>query len=176
MLLTFVAVCCSLQGLRSDARTSMGYFNGQLCQRWWILPLLLLRCARMRQDCSRGHLRPWMPSNCWSSTVWRPAVAEEDQQAQGFPSLVEQVNQHFSAFLSATNTILSKCYRASVLNKGKRVLSDHQTLCSRCSDSELLATLITVHGQKNNWWCCCGVAALILCIIFCNLCCLLLVM
>lgn len=78
----------------------MGYIYGKLCEWRWLLPLLVLSCARLRQDCTSGHLRSRLPTHCRGTSVWIAPTAEEDQQAQRFPSLVDQVEYYYILALS----------------------------------------------------------------------------
>ncbi|XP_026941760.1 NADH dehydrogenase [ubiquinone] iron-sulfur protein 7, mitochondrial isoform X3 [Sagmatias obliquidens] len=63
----------------------------KLCQRRWLLPLLLLCGARLRPYCARGHLRPRLPAHSRGPALWHPAAAEEDQAREEAPDLVPQV-------------------------------------------------------------------------------------
>lgn len=77
--------------VRSDARSTMGYFHGQLCQRRRILSLQLFRHKRLRQDCARRYLRTGMPSNVRSVDVWYLPTAEEDEAYQDYTYVVQEV-------------------------------------------------------------------------------------
>lgn len=79
--------CCHMNDnhfLPCDA----GNFNGKLCQRWWILSLLVLSGARMRPNHPSRHLCAWLPTNRRGIAVWHPAASEEDQTNENVADVV----------------------------------------------------------------------------------------
>lgn len=84
--------CYFCQSVWSDAWAKVGHIHGKLRKWWRLLPLLILSCPRLRQDCPSRHLRSRLPTHCWGPSLWTAPAAEEDQQAQGLPPLVDQVN------------------------------------------------------------------------------------
>ncbi|KAL2543593.1 NADH dehydrogenase [ubiquinone] iron-sulfur protein 7 [Forsythia ovata] len=48
-------------------------------------------CPRLRQDRPSRYICSWLPTYCGGSSLWTSPAAEEDQQAQGFPPLVDQM-------------------------------------------------------------------------------------
>lgn len=85
----------NLQGLRSNARAKVGHLHGKLCKWWWLLPLLLLCRPWLRQDCPSWYICSRLPTYSWGPALWNPPAAEEDQQAQGFPDLVDQIRVYY---------------------------------------------------------------------------------
>jgi hypothetical protein len=92
-----LSACCSTdgtglaQGVRPNARTPFCCVHGIMCQRWWLLPLLLRRGARMRSYCASGHLCPWLPTHRRSIAVWHDAVAKENRPQQDDNELVQEM-------------------------------------------------------------------------------------
>lgn len=72
----------------------MGDFYGLVRQWWWLLPLLLLCCERLWPSYSSGHLRAWMPSNCWSVDVRCVPITEEDDEDKNHAYVVQKLNSY----------------------------------------------------------------------------------
>src|SRR3970282_2489164 len=62
----------------------MGHLDGQLRQRWWLLPLFLRRGPRLRPHGAVRHLRPGLSSARRGARLRHPATAEEDPPRHQF--------------------------------------------------------------------------------------------
>ncbi|XP_040096119.1 NADH dehydrogenase [ubiquinone] iron-sulfur protein 7, mitochondrial isoform X3 [Oryx dammah] len=81
----------SLPGLRPDAGAPLCCIHGELRQRRWLLPLLLLSGAGLRPHRSSGHLCARLPAYSRGPALWHSAAAEEDQTGKEVADLVPQV-------------------------------------------------------------------------------------
>lgn len=79
---------CFKKSLRSDARATMGHLDGQLCQWWWLLSLLIFSGSWLWSYYSGRYLRTWMPANCWGSALRCFAIAEEGQKDEDSSDVV----------------------------------------------------------------------------------------
>lgn len=86
----------------------MGYLYGQLRKWRRLLPLQLFGYKRVRQDRTRGHLRPRLPTHGRSPDVRRFPIAEEDEAHQDYQDVVQEV----IALSFAVFSILSCSYNS----------------------------------------------------------------
>jgi len=70
-----------------------GDFDGQLRQRRWLLPLLVLGSARLRPHYPRRYLRARLPAYGRGAHVRHPTAAEEGQAHEDAPDVVPQVKK-----------------------------------------------------------------------------------
>src|SRR4030095_15894348 len=66
------------QGLRPDGGAALGDLDGIVRQRRRLLPLFVLRRARLRSHRTRRHLRARMSADGRSAAVRHPAAPEQD--------------------------------------------------------------------------------------------------
>src|SRR6185437_2631949 len=70
------------QGIRPDARSEVGHFDGQLCEWRRLLPLFVFGGARLRPHRAGGRVRAGLPADRRSAGLRDSAVAEEDPPHQ----------------------------------------------------------------------------------------------
>lgn len=93
---------------------------------------------------SCGHLRSWVPTNCRGSSVRRSPAPKEDQQAQGLPSLVDQVKHWW--FCCCLLVIFLFILSAVIWNKNSLALG-FADLLYLCLEG-CIARLFYEHGTR----------------------------
>merc|ERR1712230_158500 len=81
--MTFGLACCG---------AAMGHLHGQLRQRRWLLPLLVLCRPWVRQNRSRRPLRPRLPAHGRGAAIRHAAAPEEDEERKEGCLVVQEVS------------------------------------------------------------------------------------
>ena len=78
----FPSLSSLAQGVRPNVGAAVGYLDGELRQRRWLLPLLVRRGPRLRPHRAGRHLRARLPAHRRGLALRHPLAAEEDSPVQ----------------------------------------------------------------------------------------------
>lgn len=92
----------------SDLTLSTGHFNGQLCEWWWILSLLVFGGSWMRSNCTSRCVCTRLSTDRWSSDV-RPIDATEENQTREYcANVASQVKKERQQQLHSSQKMYSE--------------------------------------------------------------------